>query len=365
MKTHPSGSRARALTLGARLGLVTAVGALAATALARRAKKVKAVAPELRNVALWVPVPTTRFLLPALRWSAKISASSEPPVGATASVRHAPGPTGSPDVRIVLYQRAGRRKGGPALLWIHGGGFLLGVPEMDRAIFGRILDRLDVAIVAVDYRLAPEHPFPAPLDDCYAALRWMVDQAAALEIDAGRIAVAGASAGGGLAAALVQRVVDQGPVPLACQILVYPMLDNRTGVIDKRDGRGELSWTPADNRRGWEAYLGRKAGDQDHRTYAVPAPRAQGAGGPPPGGGGGGVDEQGGGAGVGVGGGDLAADVAGLAHAGHDHAAGAGVEQGDGVAERAVEGGGQEAQAFAFRFEDGTAYGGIGLAREG
>ena len=268
------------LSPGARLALIGG-GALAATLFARRARKVSAVAPELRSPALWVPVPTMGFLLPVLRLNAKALASAEPPAGATASVRHVPGFAGAPDVRVVVYERAERKAGGAALLWIHGGGYVLGVPEMDRAIFGRILDRLDIAIVAVDYRLAPETPFPGPLDDCYAALCWMVDRASELGIDAGRIAVAGASAGGGLAAALVQRVADQGPVKPAGQILVYPMLDNRTGVVDRHDGRGELSWTPADNRRGWRAYLEREPGERDDRSYAVPGRRADLAGLPP------------------------------------------------------------------------------------
>ena len=255
------------------LSLLVGTGALVAVMLARRARKVRAVAPDLRRPALWIQVPTTRMLLPALRWNVKASVNQQAPAGATASERHVPGPPGAPDVRVMTYERVKRAHGGPALLWIHGGGYVLGTPEMDVPIFSRMLDRLDLAIVAVDYRLAPEHPFPTPLDDCYAVWRWMVEQAEELGIDPSRIAIAGASAGGGLAAALVQRVADQGPAAPAFQILVYPMLDNSTGVVDRNDGRGQLSWTPSDNRRGWAAYLAHDADVPDDRVYAVPARR--------------------------------------------------------------------------------------------
>ena len=271
----PDADKPLTLARAAGVGLMAGAGVLAAVMIARRARKVAAVAPMFRRAAIWVPIPSTPVLLPALRWGVKAMTPTRPPAGTTASERHIPGPPGAPDLRVVVYERAGRTRGGPALLWIHGGGYLLGVPEMDAPVFARILDRLDVAIVAIDYRLAPEHPFPAPLDDCHAAWQWIVQQAEALGIDPARIAIGGASAGGGLAAALVQRVIDQGPAAPAAQILVYPMLDNGTAALDREDGRGELLWTPAANRRGWSAYLAHAPGAPDDRAYAVPARRKE------------------------------------------------------------------------------------------
>ena len=163
----------------------------------------------------------------------------------------------------------GRR---PAVLYIHGGGMVLGSPHTEAVGSGRMARELDAVVVSPDYRLAPEHPFPAALDDCMAALRWMRDNADELGIDPDRIAVTGSSAGGGLSAAVAQRAHDEG-IALRAQALVYPMIDDRTALRDDHNGRGRFLWTHASNRFGWTAYLGRKPRMSDAPEYAAPARR--------------------------------------------------------------------------------------------
>lgn len=142
--------------------------------------------------------------------------------------------------------------GGAALLWIHGGGYVLGNAAMDDKLCRRWSDGLGIPVVAVDYRLAPENPYPAALIDCYDALAWLATQP---EVDAGRVAVAGASAGGGLAAALALMARDRGEIAIAAQVLLYPMLDDRTALRHDRDGRLRRLWNNDGNALGWSAYL--------------------------------------------------------------------------------------------------------------
>lgn len=154
---------------------------------------------------------------------------------------------------------------GSGLLWVHGGGYVLGNAAMDDGWCRRLTRELETTVVAVDYGLAPSHPFPAPLDDCYDALRWTATQPA---IDSARIAVAGASAGGGLAAALALLARDRAEIALAAQVLVYPMLDDRTADRHDADAAHRRLWNNSSNRLGWSAYLG----GADPST-AVPARR--------------------------------------------------------------------------------------------
>ncbi|TDC96072.1 alpha/beta hydrolase, partial [Nonomuraea deserti] len=107
--------------------------------------------------------------------------------------RHVPGPSGAPDIRLRIYRPPGGGEGRPALYWIHGGGMIIGKPEMDDASMVGFVEELGVVAVSVDYRLAPEHPHPAPVEDCYAGLAWTAKSAAELGIDPGRLAVGGAS----------------------------------------------------------------------------------------------------------------------------------------------------------------------------
>jgi acetyl esterase/lipase len=156
-------------------------------------------------------------------------------------------------------------------LWIHGGGLIMGTPEQDDHWLSWLADELGILVVSVDYRLAPEHPYPAGLDDCMDALRWLHDAADELGVDPDRIAVGGASAGGGLAAAVALRARDEGGPPLRLQLLNYPMLDDRTVLRDDHGGTGAFVWTPASNRFAWTAYLGGLPRHDDDRTHAAPA----------------------------------------------------------------------------------------------
>jgi acetyl esterase/lipase len=161
----------------------------------------------------------------------------------------------------------------PALLWIHGGGYVAGHPAQDDRLCRQFACVLGATVVAVDYRLAPEHPYPAPLEDCYSALTWLAGLPA---VDPSCIAIGGASGGGGLAAALALLVRDRGEVPVAAQILVYPMLDDRTATRDGLDNAGHRLWNNTSNRLGWAAYLGESDPD-----IAVPARRQDLSGLPP------------------------------------------------------------------------------------
>lgn len=192
-----------------------------------------------------------------------------------------PGPFGAPDVPVYVYRPHTLSKPGAALLFIHGGGYIIGAAQMFHTTPARYARELGIVVVSVDYRLAPETPFPGPLEDCYAALRWIQEQADALGVDPARIAIAGESAGGGLAAALTQLAHDRGEVTPRFQLLLYPMLDDRTTLKADHAGRGEFVWTPASNLLGWSAYLGRKPALDDAPVYAAPARRQNLAGLPP------------------------------------------------------------------------------------
>lgn len=177
-------------------------------------------------------------------------------------------------VRVLLYEPAGRSRPSGAVVWMHGGGLMLGRAENANERCSTLARDLGVLVVSVDYRLAPEAPYPAAVDDCTAALAWVHEQADELGVDPGRVAVGGDSAGGGLAACLAQRAHDVG-LPVTLQVLFYPMLDDRTGLGgDRRGVRGPLTWTPRSNRAGWSAYLGHPAGLPEDRPYAVASRRA-------------------------------------------------------------------------------------------
>ncbi|MEW9856489.1 alpha/beta hydrolase [Novosphingobium sp. M1R2S20] len=254
--------------------------AFAATKVAGRSRALGQVAPELRRPGLLAGLPLNRWSIPAVRFAISRMAA-KPAAGIRTTERYISGPSGAPNVRVALVEREGPPRERPVLLWVHGGGYVIGSPEIDADFHARILQDLDVLIVSVDYRLAPEHPYPAALDDCHAALSWLVRASDELRIDTARIAIGGQSAGGGLAAALVQRAVDEGPIKPAFQLLIYPMIDDRT--VNKADhaGRGRFMWTPANNRMGWSAYLGKEPGGENVAVYAAPARREDLSGMPP------------------------------------------------------------------------------------
>ncbi|NBQ42763.1 MAG: alpha/beta hydrolase [Mycobacteriaceae bacterium] len=153
---------------------------------------------------------------------------------------------------VRLYRPSGSSSPAPGLVWIHGGGYVIGSAAQDDRLCRDWADRLGVVVAAAEYRLAPEHPYPTPLEDCYQVLTWL---AGLPGVDADRVAIGGASAGGGLAAALALLARDRGEVRPVLQILSYPMLDDRT-LDPALDDPGFRLWDTASNRFGWRSYLG-------------------------------------------------------------------------------------------------------------
>jgi len=231
--------------------------------------------PELRRAAALIPPISfgprlTRWANTAQRWRG----TPRPPAvdGVNARDEFIKGTDGT-SIRIRLYVPAADRRPRPALLWIHGGGMIIGVPEQDEAQNIELCRSLGLVIAAVDYRLSPKHPYPTPIEDCYAALAWLHSQADELNILRNRVAVGGASAGGGLAAGLALLALDRGEYALAFQLLIYPMLDDRTTLRTDVDERRLRLWTTTSNRFGWTSYLGRTPGADGISEYAAPARR--------------------------------------------------------------------------------------------
>lgn len=258
---------------------LVSVGALAAAvvvlAVGRRVSAVRAVAPELRDPVLYLPQTLhNRWALSVARGRGAFPSPVHP--GVTVSEADAGG-----SARVLVYRRDDPPSGPTgALVWMHGGGFVLGAPEYDHEWCSTVAAELGIVVVNVDYRRAPEHPFPAALDDCFTALRWLHESAGDHGVDPTKVAVGGASAGGGIAAALAQRATDAG-VPVAFQLLRYPMLDDRTVLHSGHGGRGRLAWTPASNRFAWRCYLGRRRGAETLPAYAAAARRPDLTGLPP------------------------------------------------------------------------------------
>ncbi|WP_434421190.1 alpha/beta hydrolase [Nannocystis pusilla] len=208
--------------------------------------------------------------------------ASEPSPDLAASERLVPGPEGEPEVRVIVYEPRRRLGLGPAYLHMHGGGYVMGSPHLAAARNQALASALGCVVVSVDYRLAPETPFPGPVEDCYAALKWLHEHAEELGVDRKRIAIGGESAGGGLAAALGLLARDRGEVPVAFQLLVYPMLDDRTCVEPEPSPYvGEFVWTRENNHFGWRALLGGEPGGEEVSPYAA-AGRASDLSGLPP-----------------------------------------------------------------------------------
>jgi acetyl esterase/lipase len=191
-----------------------------------------------------------------------------------------PGPQGAPDVTVRVHTPLGLEGPLPCVYSIHGGGFVLGSYEMDDLRHDAWSPEVGYVAVSVEYRLAPETPYPGPLEDCYAGLKWTFGHAGELGIDTGRIGISGISAGGGLAAGLALLVRDRGEMQLAFQCLTYPMLDDRQETVSSRWDDVPI-WTPANNAFGWRSYLGGLYGTDAIPAYAVPA-RAEDLAGLPP-----------------------------------------------------------------------------------
>lgn len=197
----------------------------------------------------------------------------EPTPVVTPRTEWAPGRDGAPDVRLLVFDPPARR-GTSVLLYVHGGGMVIGNAEVNAALNAELAVKHDMLVVSVDYRLAPETRFPGPQEDCYAAVAWLHQNAERLKFDIDRILLWGDSAGGGLAAALAQIVRDRGEFALRGQVLVYPMLDHRTGTPDSLyDNRfaGTHIWTAADNAFGWQSLRGDYGVDDERAGWFSPS----------------------------------------------------------------------------------------------
>lgn len=191
-----------------------------------------------------------------------------------------PGPPDAPDVTVRVYRPRGVTSPVPAVLKIHGGGFVTGSVETEHGMDVELCRELGVVVVSVEYRLAPEHPFPAALDDCSAALAWLHEDAKTLGVDPTRIAVKGGSAGGGLAAALALLARDRGGPPICFQCLSAPELDDRLETESMQQFVDTPVWNRPSAEQSWAWYLGDAPRDQVSH-YAAPARATSLAGLPP------------------------------------------------------------------------------------
>ncbi|MBV9258580.1 MAG: alpha/beta hydrolase [Ktedonobacteraceae bacterium] len=230
--------------------------------------------PELVAILDQIPAPvlTTENLRKIRAMSSWASADLPQFSALSVSERFIPGPQGAPDVRVLVYLPTSVQGAVPALLWLHGGGYIMGSADAEDLAVKSMVSAIGCAAVTVDYRLAPETPHPGPVEDCYAALKWLFTHTDELFIDSKRIAVGGSSAGGGLATALALLTRDRGEVSLVFQLLLAPMLDDRTCTLAKpHPYTGEFIWTPEANRFGWTSLLGREPGGPDVSPYAAAA----------------------------------------------------------------------------------------------
>ena len=192
----------------------------------------------------------------------------------TESEHTAPGPDGHP-VPLLVWRPKETTATTGALYWIHGGGMIGGTHRGGEILeLLQLARELDLIVVSVDYRLAPEHPYPAPVEDCYAGLVWLSENTAELGVDPERIVVGGASAGGGLAAAVNLLARDRGGPALRAQLLLYPMLDDRNASVSAHQMAGVGTWDRTSNDTGWGCLLQGAHGGPDTSSYAAPA-RAQ------------------------------------------------------------------------------------------
>ncbi|GKT46612.1 carboxylesterase NlhH [Colletotrichum spaethianum] len=204
--------------------------------------------------------------------------------GLSVEDRTIPGPGGEICL-VILQSRSPKTASGerPGIVFFHGGGMILGDAFLGIEPFARIAKELDAIVVSAEYRLAPEHPAPAPQDDCYATLVWTSEHVKELGIDPTRLMIAGVSAGGGLAAGAALRARDTGGPKLCAQLLVYPMLDDRDTGVSKKQFRDDTAFDATDNKGAWSCVLGDKAGleDADVSPYVAPG-RATDLSGLPP-----------------------------------------------------------------------------------
>ena len=224
--------------------------------------------------------------IPAARSASKImmeAIKAQLPVvkGVIVEDKTIPGPEGTTDLPLRIYRPAKSARSLPALLWIHGGGYILGNVDQDDFVVKQLTMGGQCITASVEYRLAPQCQFPGPLEDCYAALKWLAASGEELGADPSRIALGGASAGGGLASGLALLARDRGEIKPTFQLLVYPMI-NDCNIAPASDILPEtILWTRGNNLIGWRSYLGCEPGGEGISCYAA-ASRAVDLGGLPP-----------------------------------------------------------------------------------
>ena len=223
--------------------------------------------------------------IPALReWTTAQRANLPPaaiPAGVDISTRLVPGPPDGPDLELRAYRPFGLPDRAAAVYWIHGGGTVLGQADMNDPYCANIAAKLNVLVTSVEYRRSPEHPFPVPLEDCYAGFKWLAVDGNEFDVDPGRIAVAGISAGGLLSAALSLLARDRGEFLPCLQLLNAPMLDDRGETRSSHAVLDPRTWDRESNLAAWNAYLEGNAGGEGISPYAAPARATELAGLPP------------------------------------------------------------------------------------
>lgn len=233
-------------------------------------------AKPLKNILKEILVPLTAELIPRSRDLTEKNSLSDEEIrrhGAFSFEEHiVPGPEGEPDISLIICRPTATSGPYPVIYNIHGGGMVAGnnrtaelMGELKRA------EELQLAVVAVNYRLAPEHPYPAPVEDCYAGLHWLANNAADWNIDPNQIIISGNSAGGGLAAAVALLARERGGPYLIGQMLQCPMLDDRCDTISAKQMQGVGLWDTISNLTGWTALLGPQRGGEDVPSFAAPA----------------------------------------------------------------------------------------------
>ena len=247
---------------------------------------IELVDPELRDaLAQWPEVPLTAETLPRRRAAALALLSAEPkpdlPDIATGEI-FLESAFGANPIRVLTYRPIRSDGPLPVIVHIHGGGFVMGSPDMKDVENRLFASELKCAIYSVDYRLAPEAPHPGPLEDIYSVFVWLHANAGQLGLDPDRIGIKGESGGGGFAAGAALYARDRAGPKFAFQHLIYPMIDDRSAVTkDLHPCVGEFVWTQANNYFGWQSLLGQEPGSADVSPYAAAARAADVSGLPP------------------------------------------------------------------------------------
>jgi acetyl esterase/lipase len=235
--------------------------------------------PDLK-LARFIPRPMAGPRVARIVRRFKVRAARVPPDMLVDDVL-VPGRGDGDSARMRIYQPKALAGTAPALLWMHGGGFIMGNVEQDDRRSMKIARELGITVAAVAYRLAPEHVAPAALEDAYACLSYLCGNAAAYHVDPKRVAIGGTSAGGGLTAGLALLALDRGEYEPVFQSMAYPVLDDRSALRQDRDDRNVRLYTPQGHLLSWRYYLGREPGGPEVSEYAAPGRRVDLSGLPP------------------------------------------------------------------------------------